>query len=280
MSLNQRTIAAATTLKGVGLFWGRPVAVTLRPAEPDAGVVLVRTDLPGGPSARVSIESLGESPRHSTMRIPTGREVHLVEHLLAAIGGLQIDNLLVEINADELPCLDGSALPYVEALTKAGIVEQNRTARQVELSRPIEVGNDAAFVKALPSRDGLFIAYTLDYGERYLPRQTFELKVTEESFGREIAPARTYVLREEIEQFRARGLGLGATPENTIIVEEDGSTQTALRFEDECIRHKVLDLVGDLQVIGGRLVARIVARGSGHKQNAELAREIIREGTR
>jgi UDP-3-O-acyl-N-acetylglucosamine deacetylase len=137
-----------------------------------------------------------------------------------------------------------------------------------------------ASLSARPSPLGLVVSYALDYGGKYLPPQALEVKLTPEAFARDIAPARTYVLRGEIEEFRDRGLGGGATPENTIIVEEDGSTQAELRFANECVRHKVLDLVGDLQVIGGRLSAEIVARGSGHKLNAALAKEINRASAR
>jgi UDP-3-O-acyl-N-acetylglucosamine deacetylase len=164
----------------------------------------------------------------------------------------------------------------VEALTKACIVEQNRLKKRLALSRAVEVRSGEASLAAMPSEEGLHVQYTLDYGGRFLPRQTIEVEVTEETFVRQIAPARSYVLRPEIEVFLRQGLGGGATPENTLVVEEDGAIATKLRFPDECIRHKVLDLLGDLQVLGGRLVADLVGHRSGHRLNVELARKIAR----
>jgi UDP-3-O-[3-hydroxymyristoyl] N-acetylglucosamine deacetylase / 3-hydroxyacyl-[acyl-carrier-protein] dehydratase len=269
----QRTILAEIGLEGLALFSGKLARLRLLPGEANAGIVFRRVDLPGRPSARVCPGNLAPSHRNTALRVGNGT-VHLVEHLLAAAAGVGVDNLVVEIDADEVPCLDGSTLPFYRALTQAGVVSQNVPVQEVVLDESVEVAADDSRLTAHPSTGGLSVEYTLDYGERFLRRQSVSFTLESATFGREVAPARTFVLRPEIEKFRQAGLGGGATSENVVIVEEDGSSPTPLRFPDECARHKVLDLLGDVQFLGAPLRARIVAYKAGHSLNALLVRRI------
>jgi len=275
----QQTVASTVTLRGRGLFSGRPCTLTLGPAPAGTGVVFQRTDLPGRPCSRLDLEHLVPLERCTGVAVD-GRTVALVEHLLAALAGLGVDNLHVAVDSDELPCLDGSARPYAEALRHAGLVAQAAPARILRLSEPIEVSERDARLIARPAPAVLEMAFTLDYGGRFVGRQTFRARVTGDTFLRDIAPARTYVLRPEIEALLRRGLGGGATAENVVIVEEDGTSPTALRFEDECVRHKVLDLLGDLAGIGARLRAVVEAERSGHRLNLRLARALAEHAAR
>ena len=268
----QRTVAHPASLKGRGLFSGREVALVLKPAEPDTGIVFCRVDLPGRPEARLSPEALTDTDRRTALRVGEGG-VSTVEHVLAAVSGLRVDNLLLEMDAEEMPCLDGSALPFVEALRSAGIVAQEAEATILRLDAEIVVEEGDAMLTARPT-DGRRFSYTLDYGEEYVGRQTCSFDLTEDIFVAEIAPARTYALRPEVARFQAAGLGGGATEDNVVILEQDGGTSTPLRFPDECCRHKVLDLLGDLAVIGVELHAHIEGVCSGHAQNRALARRI------
>lgn len=274
----QTTLGGRVELTGNGLFSGKPVRINLCPAEPDTGIVFRRTDIKGAPDILAVAENaaLGEA-RYTNLKRENA-SVAMVEHLLAAANGLRVDNLLIEVDADEMPSLDGSAAPYVEAVDRAGLRELNAQRRVLSLKEKITVQSQDAVIEAEPCEKGLEINFTLDYGNKFLGRQSLMILVTPESFARDIASARTYVLRPEIEYFRARGIGGGATVENTVVVEEDGGSPTKLRFVDECVRHKVLDLIGDLALIGWPLCARISAEKSGHTLNARLAARIREAG--
>ena len=274
----QRTIGAPVEMSGKGLFSGNPVTISISPAEAEAGIVFRRTDLHGAPDIAAVSENAAHGEVRYTMLKAGEASVAMVEHLLAAANGLGIDNLLIEADAEEMPSLDGSAAPYVDAFERVGLQALDADKRVLQLDEKITVEADGASIEAEPSEKGLEINITLDYGNTFLGRQSLQVCVTPESFAREIAPARTYVLRPEIEYFRARGLGGGATVENTVIVEEDGGSPTALRFADECVRHKTLDLLGDLMLVGGPISARIRAEKSGHALNAQLAARIREAG--
>jgi UDP-3-O-acyl N-acetylglucosamine deacetylase len=205
--------------------------------------------------------------------------VAMVEHLLGAAAGLGVANLLVEVDAPELPILDGSARPYVDAFLAAGLITQD--APRLEFRPRAEItlneGDASIAFSAGDNADELQVTYVLDYGAGYLKRQELTLRLSPEVFAREVAPARTYILRPEVQTFRERGLGGGATRDNLVIVEEDGASPAPLRFPDECVRHKILDLVGDLSLAGLALSGRIVAYKAGHRLHLGLARTIARQ---
>jgi len=272
----QHTLAKPVNLKGRGLFSGRPVCLICKPAPPDAGVVFCRVDLPRHPQVIASPSVVAAEARTVVLRKGPA-EVCAVEHLLAAAAGIGLDNLIVELDAPELPALDGSATEYLAAFMEAGLVPQSVPRRIFRPHRQVEVSEGDARVVLAPGENVLIVAYTIDYGQRFLGRQSLALTVNRDTFARDIAPARTLVLRPEIQDFLERGLGGGATPENVVVVEEDGTIETPLRFPDECVRHKILDLLGDLALTGVTVQGRIEAQRAGHRLHLALARKIVEE---
>jgi len=270
----QRTIAQPAETTGVGLHTGKEVTVRVKPAPPGTGVVFVRTDIPGYARIPCQAEFRINEQRRTALRANEG-EVHTVEHLLSAAMALGIDNLEIEMNGVEMPGLDGSARDFAALLDGAGIHEQDETCTEIVVTEPIGVqGKDASLV-AMPYDKGLRISYTMDYPLPNLPSMHYSLEVSRESYMQEIAPARTFCLRREAEALRAAGFGLGANEENTVVLNDDGSVMGELRFPDEPVRHKILDLIGDLALVGKPIRAHIIAVKSGHELNASLARKIV-----
>ncbi len=279
----QKTLSKPVRLGGVGLHTGAEVRLELVPADPDTGVVFVRTDLAGCPRVEARISNLGFRPRRTAL-VKGSAEVHTTEHLLAALCASGVQNVEVRLDAPELPGLDGSALPFYGAIQEGGIVPQGVPARQIDVVAPVHAEERGAWIAAFPSDNGSFtICYTLDYSAlaqstgaspamQALATQYLEVTVTEEVFAREIAPARTFVFEEEVHQLRAEGLGRGATPQNTVVLGRDGILENRLRFRDELVRHKVLDLIGDLYLLGSAPRGRFVAAKSGHALNVRIAK--------
>jgi UDP-3-O-acyl N-acetylglucosamine deacetylase len=204
----------------------------------------------------------------------------MVEHVLAALYGLAIDNCQVACDAAEMPGLDGSCQPLVAALAEAGIVEQRALRRRLTVTDITRVGNEDSWVEARPAKTGgLCITYKLDYGPNNpIGRQTIELAVSPRTFAAELAPARTFLLQEEAHWLKSRGLGTRVTSQDLLVFGEDGPIDNPLRFENECVRHKALDLVGDLALAGCEVVGQFIAYKSGHRLNAELVKVLLSEG--
>lgn len=273
MREKQCTLADAVEIEGVGLFFGQPVALRCLPAEADTGLVFVRTDLPGQPRIAARIDNVPGPQRWTALRSGDA-EVRMVEHLLSALGGLGIDNLVIETNAAEMPAGDGSAKTYTDLFLRAGIKTLDAPARRFRLTEPVTVTENDVVLAAAPQKDGITITHVLDYGKHFLGSQTFTLSINPNSYVREIAPARTFVLRPEVDAFISKGMGKGATPENTIVLEENGETSEPLRCPEECVRHKILDLIGDLCLIGATFSARVIGYKSGHTENILLAKSV------
>lgn len=276
MTSLQRTIEHGAECAGVGLHTGETVTARFLPGLPGTGIVFVRTDLPGRPRIPALATNRIAQPRRTAIQCGEA-EVHTVEHLISAAVGIGIDNLEVHLAGPEAPGFDGSAAEYVRILRGAGLREQDARRREVVIKEPVKVeGRNGAQLTALPYAGGLRLSYTLDYPVKPLRNVHVEVDVTEERYEREIAPARTFVLREEAELLRALGLGAGASLENTLVFDDDGPVGGAkLRFPDEAARHKLLDLVGDLALLGSRLRAHVVAVKSGHELNLALVQEIL-----
>lgn len=274
----QRTLAHAATVCGFGYWSGQDVRVEFRPAPADTGVVFVRQDLARPVAIKALVANRVETPRRTTLR-SGGASVEMVEHILAALAGLQIDNCEVHVNAAEMPGMDGSALPFVEALTAAGTCTQAATRPALVVREVARLGNEESWIEARPSHGGLSIKFHLDYGPQSpIGRQSLVLPVTPDSFRRELAPARTFVLRGEAEWLQSQGLGRRATCKDLLVFDAHGPVDNVLRFRDECVRHKALDLIGDLSLAGCDLVGHFVAYRSGHRLNAELVRVLLAEG--
>jgi UDP-3-O-acyl N-acetylglucosamine deacetylase len=278
MTRSQRTLAAPAEMSGPGLHEGQRVTVRLLPAPPGTGIVFRRVDLDGAPQVVVAPDSLGEAARR-TQLVHGSAEVHTVEHLLAALVSVPIDNVLVELDGPELPGLDGSALPWVLALRAAGDVAQSTPRRSLRLARRVSVETGGATLVAEPlDRPALELHYTLDYTAHGLPLQRVSASFPGTDFAAELAPARTFVLAAEAAALQAAGLGRGATAENTVVLEPGGRPASgSLRFPDEPARHKMLDLLGDLALLGADLQARVTAVKSGHRAHHELVRRLAAE---
>lgn len=278
---NQRTINKEVSFAGIGVFSAKKATVTFKPAEPDTGVVFIRTDLSARPRVRAAVYNIVSRPHRSSLS-EGNVEVQMVEHLLACFAGLGIDNLEVEIDGPEVPAGDGSAAPILARLKKAGIKEQELPKKCFRIAAPITVTEGNAGLMALPAsrasepgEDSLTISYTLDYGNPTIKIQSLVYQMDPESFAEEIAPARTFLPEYQIEEFRRLGLGKGATYKNTLVVTEEGIIDNELRFPDEFVRHKVLDLIGDLFLLGAELSGHIVAARSGHTANAKFVKKIV-----
>ncbi len=275
----QRTLAKAAVVDGFGYWSGKDVHVEFRPAPEDTGVVFVREDQPKQVKIRAVVANRVETPRRTTLR-SGGASVEMVEHIMAALGGLRVDNCEVAVNAAEMPGCDGSSLPFVEAIMAAGFVEQKAVRPTLFVREVTRLGNDESWIEARPgAAAGLSVKFHLDYGSSTaIGRQTLTLPVTPDSFRRELAPARTFMLKSEADWLLAQGLGARATLKDLLVFDAEGPIDNELRFRDECVRHKTLDLIGDLALAGCDLVGHFVAFRSGHRLNAEMVRVLLTEG--
>jgi UDP-3-O-[3-hydroxymyristoyl] N-acetylglucosamine deacetylase/3-hydroxyacyl-[acyl-carrier-protein] dehydratase len=271
MRKTQRTIGKPVELAGAGLFRGTPASVRISPAGPNEGVTFVRTDLPQRPRVPVNPDTVAPKLRHSAVAGESA-EVETTEHVLSAIAGLEIDNLEIEISGPELPHGDGSSLPWVDLLRGAGLVDQAEPRRVHTIREPISVTENDVSIVALPGNDGLSVSYTMDYPG--IGRQHFTAEVTEESYPTLLAPARTFCLKSEAEALLQQGLGKGGTTQNSLVFGPNGPIENTLRFPDEPVRHKILDLLGDLAALGAGLRAHVVAVKSGHSANLKLVKKI------
>ena len=268
----QHTIRKAVACRGVGLHTGVPVAMTLHPAPADHGVVFRL--LPTGVEVPVRPESLLNG--HYATTIGTeGIQVQTVEHLLAAVRALGIDNVLVELDAAELPAMDGSAAPFVSLLYAAGREGQPAARRPLWVTDVIRVGEEGRWIQISPAAE-LRISYTLDSDHPVVGVQVVSIAPTEERFVDELASARTYGFLKDLELLRQQGLALGGSLENAVVLGSASVLNGALRFRDEFVRHKILDVLGDLALLGRPVVGHVVARNGGHALNHMLVREIAR----
>lgn len=269
----QRTLARPAEVVGVGFLTGATVRLRFLPAPPETGVVFVRSDLPGRPHLPARVENVTDTQRRTTLgRAPA--QVGLVEHVLATLSGLRIDNCYVELDAPEPPGLDGSARAFTEALLTAGVVVQPARKTLWVVDEPVIVRSGNATLAIHPSEiPELRVSYLLDYG---LPSpigwQAHTQPITPEHFVNGLADARTFILEAEVEQLRKQGLGARTTTADLLVFGAHGPIGNELRYANEPARHKVLDIVGDLALLGDGLCGHVVAYRSGHPLNVELVR--------
>ncbi len=273
----QRTIGRAVSFEGVGLHTGERGTVTFRPGEADSGVRFVRADLAGRPEVLVRPENAHFDPQagRRTILQQGDVQIHTMEHILAAVAGLGIDNLVIETTTMETPEPDdGSAAPIATLLTQAGLVEQERPKRHIKVTKPVSWGENGVQLEATPYQ-GFRISFTIDYDNAVVGRQALSLDITPETFLREIAPARTFVLERDVEALRRAGWIRGGRLENAVVVGEDRVLNAEpLRFPDEFVRHKVLDLLGDLFLLGGPLIGHVTAARSGHQSHVAFVKHL------
>lgn len=274
----QKTIAREVSISGVGVHSGNFANLQFLPAGPNEGITFERVDLPGRPriSARISnVIDLAKRPRRTS--IGTDHvEVHTIEHLMASLAGLSIDNITIQLDAAEVPCSDGSAAVFVGLLKDAGIKTQDAPKRYYQVRDPLFLEEDGAAIMLLPG-DDFRVSYTLSYDHPLLKAQYLHFSLTNESFEHQIARARTFCLEDEVGELRSQGLGKGADYQNTLVLGASGIIKNSLRFEDEFARHKVLDLIGDLYLLGLPIKGHVIGIRSGHPINLELLNRIERQ---
>ncbi len=273
---NQQTLAAPVTCSGVGLHSGHPVTITLKPAPPNTGVVFVNRNGHAGASLPASIE----------YRVPTelctaisgnGFQVKTIEHVLAALSGLEVDNVYIDVTAGEVPVMDGSAAPFVRLIKSVGVVSQNRKQPYLKIMAPLEMSEGSKRVRIEPSATPR-ITYSIHYDHPLIQTQTYVHDCSAGAFERHIAEARTFGFLNEVQALWARGLGQGGSLENTVVLSEDGIlNESGLRFFNEFVRHKVLDLIGDFSLLGMSFIGHIVADRSGHALHTRLVQQILEQ---
>jgi len=271
----QKTIKSESRISGKGLFGGKEAKVVFRPGPADSGVVFVRTDVPEPVRIRAVASNLAERSRRTSLK-KGSVSIETIEHCLAAVYALEIDNLIVEVSGPEMPAPDCSSISYLRALKQAELVEQQVSRKEFVVSEPVSIAAGDASIYALPyADDGLNITYDLDYGGYTgIKRQIFSCRVTPEGFEKNLASARTFLLEAEAKQFQARGMGTHLGPRDILVINSDGPIKNSFRFPDECVRHKIVDLIGDLALVGRAVKGRIVAYKSGHSLNQQLVRKL------
>ncbi len=274
--LRQRTLKSLVSASGVGLHTGRKVRITLRPAPIDTGVVFRRVDLPSPVDIPARAELVGEARLASTL-VKGDVKVHTVEHLMSALGGMGIDNAYVDLDAPELPIMDGSASPFVLLLQQAGIEAQAAPKKFLRVVRRVEVKDGDKWARLEPY-DGFRLSFSIEFRHPVIERTTQAVTVdfAETSYLKEIARARTFGFMHEVEDLRDSGLALGGGLDNAVVLDEYRVLNTeGLRFADEFIRHKLLDAVGDLYLLGRPLIGAFTAHKSGHALNNRLLRAAL-----
>ena len=268
----QRTIRNNVSCVGIGLHSGKEVRLELKPAAVDSGIIFLRTDLPTRPAIHATVANVTATLRATTLE-ENGAKVFTIEHLMSALNAWRIDNCTIEISAEEPPVLNGNSIEFFRMIRAAGIAEQSAERKLIRLDKIYRVDDAAGkrFVMALPY-DGLRVSFVSVNPHPLIGIQYADFEITEDIYEREIAPARTIAYEQEIDALRAMGLGLGGTLEN-VIVYNDSGWLNALKYPDELVRHKILDVIGDLR-LAGIFDCHIVAAASGHALNTKLAKKI------
>lgn len=275
--IKQTTLAAPAETSGTGLHTAVPVRVRLVPAPPDTGYVFIRTDL-GGFEIPASVESVAHCS-YATTLMRTGVMLSTVEHLLAALRGGGVDNAFIEVDSLEIPIMDGSAEAFTEMIERAGIVEQPVARRALLVREQVSIEQGDRYISIEPA-DAYEIDCVIDFRHPLIGVQHFCVNVTNGTFGREIAAARTFGFTEEIEALRRANLIRGGSLDNAIVLTEDGMlNETGLRFADEFVRHKILDIIGDLALLGMPILGCVTAHKSGHILHAALMTKLLRTRT-
>jgi UDP-3-O-acyl N-acetylglucosamine deacetylase len=271
----QQTIRRAVTVAGTGYWTRQPVTVEFAPAPAGAGIVFVRRDL----SVPVRIPAAVDHREEATARtnlVSAGVRVQMVEHVLSALAGTGVDCCVVNVTAEEMPGLDGSSRAFVDALDAVGLESLGAPAEPLVVREPVRVGDESSWIEVSPPRfAGLSVEYELDYGPGPIGRQSLALRVTPESYRTDLAAARTFIPVDEAARLQAAGVAVGVGYGDLLVFGPDGPVGNALRWPDECVRHKVLDLVGDLALVGRPLHAHVRACRSGHRLNGAMASLLV-----
>ncbi|MDA8164166.1 MAG: UDP-3-O-acyl-N-acetylglucosamine deacetylase [Desulfobacteraceae bacterium] len=271
---HQHTIKKPVSMRGIGLHSGRAVNLTIKPAEVDTGIRFVRSDV-AAPAIPASMRLVVDT-RLATTIARDETAVATTEHLLAALSGMNIDNALIELDGPEVPIMDGSAGPFVHLLRKADRRRQKGVRRVLRITDEIAVRDGGKEIRVLPG-DGLKITCEIDFDHELIRRQRFSIELSPRKFAAEIAMARTFGFMEDVEKLQENGFALGGSLENAVVMDQGGVLNPeGLRFRDEFVRHKILDIVGDLALLGCPVLGHVIASRSGHRQHLLLMQEIAR----
>ena len=274
--IREQTIRSSVECSGVGLHSGAPVTLRILPAPTGTGIVFRRTDLDGFEVEAVSRNVARVS--YATSLMKKGVLISTTEHLLSALVGMGIDNAIVELDNLELPILDGSALPFVELIRRAGIRRQRRPRTYIRIIRTLELTEGRKFIGIYPS-DRYSVSYTINFPHPLIGHESRTLELTNGQYVSTIAPARTFGFLHEAEAMRQQGLIRGASKENALVLTRDALINPPLRFADEFVRHKILDLIGDLALIGRQVLGNVVADRAGHAMHTALVSRLLRDQT-
>ncbi len=270
--MKQRTIAEPASYSGVGLHTGSLTTVTFKPAPPDSGIVFVRTDLEDRPVIPATLDHVVDVSRGTTIGIGAAT-VHTIEHAMAAFVGMGIDNVVVEVDADEIPNGDGSAMPALNTILKVGVLEQDRDKLFITVDHPVYYRKDDVTLSILPS-DELRVTMTIAYDHKAIGTQYASFVINEDTFRNEIAPARTFCFLREVKMLQEAGLIQGGSLESAVVIGDDGILNDELHFPDEFVRHKILDLLGDTYLLGRPLKGHIIGVKCGHEKNVMFSKQI------
>ncbi len=276
---HQKTIGRAVALEGVGVHGGAPASATFRPAPIDAGVVFRRSDLAGSAPVRAHVSEIGATDLNTSLG-PREARINTVEHLMAAVSALGIDNLTVEIDGPEVPILDGASARFIAALDEAGVVEQDAPRRFIRILKPVRVEAGSAWAEFSPHAGRRF-EVEIDFDSPAIGRQTFAAEMDEGVFRDEISTARTFGFMKDVEKLWASGHALGSSLDNSLVIGDDNAVINpgGLRFENEFVRHKTLDAVGDLALAGAPFIGRYRSYRSGHRLNAEAVKALLADAS-
>ncbi len=278
-ALQQRTLKNAIHCSGVGLHSGAKVSMTLHPAPANHGIVFRRSDIANSLDIAADWRSAVETPMCTTVVGTDGAKVATVEHLMSALSGSSIDNAIVELNGPEVPVMDGSAAPFVFLMECAGTVAQGAPRRVLEIRKPVTVSDPHRSITLSPGQ-GLRIEFEIDFDSRAVARQEWSIQVTQANYKRDISRARTFGFLCDVDALRERGLGRGGSLDNTVVVDGDGILNAdGLRYGNEFVRHKVLDMIGDLYLTGAPMAGRVRGTRSGHALTLRLLKALFADSS-
>ena len=270
----QRTLKRSLSCAGIGLHSGRKVTLSLKPAPAGTGIRFRRTDL-GGVEIPARVSHVGAVAYATQLKLGEAR-VETVEHLLAALASARIDNAVIELNTPEVPIMDGSSAPFIYLVQEAGVRTLAEPRKYLKVTRPVTLTRGDKQIALFPS-DHFKVSYTIGFDHPLLRHQTRTIVLTEDSFIEDIAPARTFTFLKEVEMLRQNGLALGGSLDNAIVIGDTGVLNSSLRFEDEFVRHKILDLVGDFALLGHPVIAHAVVHRGGHALHTAMAAQLLEE---
>jgi UDP-3-O-[3-hydroxymyristoyl] N-acetylglucosamine deacetylase len=272
---NQQTIEESISISGIGLHSGKLVEIKLLPAEVDHGIKFIRIDKKTDNVIDAVWSNVSETVLSTTISNQTGIKISTIEHLMSALSGLHIDNLIIYINASEVPIMDGSSKPFVDLIENVGIKVQNKKRKLLNIKKTIEVKKDNSSAKIIPSNQ-FSIDFEIDFPSQLVSKQSCQLQLINGNYKTDIAAARTFGFEKDVEYLRSNGLALGGSLENAVVVgENEILNKDGLRYSDEFVRHKILDSIGDLYLAGSPIIGYFFGNKSGHHLNNQLLRKLF-----